>query len=434
MKRYAFLLILVLLPLLALAINNPYHFNKNSFGLHGKNVQVRSWRMLEYILESNSNGWQNNTKNVIYYNHNHPTAIDSVEGYDFDDQTNAWVLTTPIVYTYDSAWEYVVNITGYYTFGGLFRFPIYQEVVNYTPEHYISHISVLMIDMDTNVWMPMARMHLFYNNNNISSVYQWTSADDTDPASYSKRTFTFDGQGRIITETGMNSPDSTNWVNSEHVDRTYHPHDTTTAASFASNFSHYYPIMLTDDQSPIFGMVLQELDKSWDGSNWINDQKLDYQYDAQDHLTTLMDQDWNGLAWNDNRKDIYTYDTNGNMYRDLVQNWNDGSSSYVDYERTTYTWGETTANDDNTTPALSGLSMAAFPNPFNDKQSVKVYSRTMQPVQVKVFNIRGQEIYSTSILPNATFNWNTKAIPSGVYFMKAVQGDNTTTTKILKIK
>jgi hypothetical protein len=434
MKRRTFLLIFLVIPLLAMAITLP-----NPFGMHkvisqAMNYPDRAWRISEILQEGYSeNTYNPEQKNIYFYNAQHPTAIDSIQTYLYDTGASAWTLSSSLVFSYDAAHEYVNNAIMYVMFGPDTRLPFIRELVDYNSSHYLTRIVVQFSDLQTSGWSDAIRMHMLYNNNDISASINWQSGDTTTPPSYQKRTFNLDAQGRIIQETTQVSPDSTSWVNDEKVIRTYHSNDTTTGATFIYNLAHAYATIAMTDNAPLFGMVLQEIDQSWN-NDWVNRERLSYEYNTNNLATFMNDMTWDGAAWVNNARNVYTYDTNNNLYQDVNQGWQSGTSDWNTFSRKTYTWNDVMGNDDETAGPSSNMIVNVYPNPFNNTQHIKVYSRLNQPIQVQIFNVKGQKVHTGSFMPGTNYTWNAENMPSGVYLMKINQGDNAKTSKIMKIK
>eukprot|EP00825_Cyclidium_porcatum_P016495 TRINITY_DN19501_c0_g1_i1.p3 TRINITY_DN19501_c0_g1~~TRINITY_DN19501_c0_g1_i1.p3 ORF type:complete len:137 (+),score=29.82 TRINITY_DN19501_c0_g1_i1:94-504(+) len=118
------------------------------------------------------------------------------------------------------------------------------------------------------------------------------------------------------------------------------------------------------------------------------------------------------------------------VYKRQVSTQSTWENSY----RVTYTWEQTTANDDQTTPVVKGLSLSAYPNPFQSHVDIQVNTKSNQPIQIEVFNIKGQSVYHAKAMPNTQITMDGKSLSSGIYFVKAKQGNETSVRKVLKLK
>ncbi len=412
MRRYLFILIFLFITVAAMAIDS---FSKpvDMHTLNGPmmNNPGRGWRLSQELQENfNDETWSYDNKSECYYNSAHPTAIDSTVTFNYYSGT--WNHYETDIYVYDPTFEYLNALI----IDNNFTNAIYE----YNDQHYLT---------EKLVWA--YRNHYQYINNRLSAIYSWQWSPSN--PSYHKEIPDFDTSGRIISSTNQVSPDSTNWVNFEHVDRSFHSHDTTTGDIFNTNFAHQYPLGGFFNSNP-YGMVSQEIYKSWSNGEWINDRRYDYSYDASDKRTFYIKMIWNDTSWENEQQIISSYDINGNISVRLGLWWNPDSLSWENSYRVTYTWEQTTANDDQTTPVVKGLSLSAYPNPFQSHVDIQVNTKSNQPIQIEVFNIKGQSVYHAKAMPNTQITMDGKSLSSGIYFVKAKQGNETSVRKVLKLK
>jgi hypothetical protein len=79
-----------------------------------------------------------------------------------------------------------------------------------------------------------------------------------------------------------------------------------------------------------------------------------------------------------------------------------------------------------------------YPNPFNPSTKIKYSISQSSQVQIKVFDILGNEIETlvNEEKPVGTYEltWNAEALPSGVYFYQLKAGSFVETKKMLLLK
>jgi hypothetical protein len=79
-----------------------------------------------------------------------------------------------------------------------------------------------------------------------------------------------------------------------------------------------------------------------------------------------------------------------------------------------------------------------YPNPFNPSTTIKYDLQTSSHILIKVYNSLGKEIVTlinkTQPSGSHTINFNSKDLPSGVYFYQIISGNWTQTKKMLVIK
>lgn len=135
--------------------------------------------------------------------------------------------------------------------------------------------------------------------------------------------------------------------------------------------------------------------------------------------------------------DGFDYDTNGNLHQAIESYW-EGTDWAPGY-RFTCTWGQSTSNDDNVIPANIGLHIRIAPNPFHSQISIQTQSKIGKPVDIIIYNTRGQLVRIMKTSNENTVNWDGKddnhnSVANGVYLIKAKSSGLNATTKILKLK
>ena len=102
-------------------------------------------------------------------------------------------------------------------------------------------------------------------------------------------------------------------------------------------------------------------------------------------------------------------------------------------------------SDDNTVDVIVVNSISVYPNPFNPTANIALSineNDILQPVSVKIFNIKGQlvkTIVNNEIVQNTNFVWNGKdnngsSTSSGMYFVKMKTATSEVSKKMLLIK
>ena len=79
-----------------------------------------------------------------------------------------------------------------------------------------------------------------------------------------------------------------------------------------------------------------------------------------------------------------------------------------------------------------------IPNPFNPSTKIKYSVPQTSQLQIKVFDLLGNEIETlvNEEKPTGTYelNWNAANLPSGIYFYRLKAGDYINTKKMILIK
>jgi len=437
MKKLMFLLLLVLIPIILMS--NVINYKELCNSLHFKNIKFldRSWRLNQYLGESYFEGvWSMESKSVYVYNSTYPTRVDTLKMYFYDSENDDWILGMKANNTYDATGQYLTEMMYVLSVMGM-DIPMYRMSAQYNAQHRVTMWILENYDSSNLDWTLSSWYKFFYNTNSINSTAGYYVATEDEPASWELSTITNDGQGRPIIMLNQTSADSTVWVNTERSDISYHPNDTSTGEDFIASITDLFSMYNQTGMSFIYGsaMVSEETNQYYDG-DWINETRNIYTYDTQNKLIEVVEMSWDTI-WVNSYQTLLSYDANGNSQQSVESMWN--GTSWDNEYRYTYTWGQTTANDDNTAPAVEALSISASPNPFNGNVALKVNSKTSQPAKLTVYNTKGQLIRTISAPANSNVFWdgrdlNNQTVGNGIYFIKAdTQGGNKT-VKVLKLK
>jgi hypothetical protein len=101
------------------------------------------------------------------------------------------------------------------------------------------------------------------------------------------------------------------------------------------------------------------------------------------------------------------------------------------------TWDSIVPNQDEVQPA-NLLSLTSYPNPFRQDLSIKLSSKDSAPSELNIYNLKGQLIRSWKDIRTDELTWDGRdnadnSISSGIYLIKARQGNDTVTTKVIKL-
>ncbi len=437
MKRTTFILFLMLIPIILVStVNHLATFDKAFHFNNFKNNLMRTWRLNEVIEEEyDNNAWVLESKRVYVYNSVYTTRIDTLKIYGYDTSSSQWILSTKIAYIYDLTGQYVTGMSYLYYFMGM-EVPFFRASAQYNPQNRLEMWTVEAYNMGTSQWNLFMWVKMFYNTNSFSSMYYYVPADDPDPQSWDKTTFTNDGAGRPLISINQTSIDSLNWVNEDRIEYNYHDNDTSTGDDFIALLNQMlFSFDYFDTGYSGIQIMFDEITDMYYDMGWENDHREVYTYDTQNRLTELLDRNWDN-GWVDERQSLYEYDTNGNLTISTQYTW--VARTWMQDTRLGYTFGLDTANDDNVMPVINDLNLTASPNPFYNEVSIRSYSKTTQPVNYSIYNTKGQLIRTISSFSNTKTNWDgrdshNQTVSNGIYFIKAEVTGKSNTIKVLKL-
>ena len=87
------------------------------------------------------------------------------------------------------------------------------------------------------------------------------------------------------------------------------------------------------------GLIWKTDELGWDGTDWVNNYKYEYEYNAQGQAVTYLNSYWeeSGAVWY-TTKYIYVYDGSGNMSVETSYSWDSGTSGWMENSSTTYSY------------------------------------------------------------------------------------------------
>ena len=377
----------------------------------------------------------------MHYSQSYPTRIDSIT-VNYYDSDGFYLPATGM------KWAYFYNAAGmvestdiYFASNDVLELRL-RSTAEYDSQNRLVRLFLYGAYYDDfGNLTPHIRRHIVYGAGSTFEIYDWdgywNEYDDDDP--YSRSSFQYDAQGRIIQEYEYSSVDSVNWVQRFKTETTYHPQDTSTGNDYISFISHNLPMLLLLDESNEFpGKVQQENVYVLDNETWMDYERSLYTYDDQIRKTSYEFQYYDNAIWETWWRDLYFYDANGNP-DSVISQTRSGTGPYTNSDRIDYTWETYTASSDLVQGPIPDLRIKAYPVPFSGELNIIAESKSSAPLWVGIYNQRGQLVSELSGLAGTSLSWDGrdrsgKACSSGIYFLRASQGSSTVTTKIVKLQ
>lgn len=379
-------------------------------------------------------------KYTLSYNLNDGSVVDSVLMETFIPEVGWWPFS-----------QYVLN----YTDEGLindyiiyFVFPTQNGLVK-TPLMYVdclydngklSKITARM-GSDEDGYVDVHRQHFYYENDLLTKLNIWNAESMSIDSMhvFEKLTFTHDSEGRIFTRLHENSGDSLTWFMKERMTYMYDEDDTMNGllqTMFIAQDYVYNEMML----EPMYlGMLSDVLQEKYISGQWVFKYQEMYLYNESNLLETISQQKWAGNdEWEDYSESLFSYDS-GRLTQTVNRLWNPITEAWEDSSGVTKEWEAYTGNEETGTPLISQFGIKSYPNPFKGDVNIKGLTESSLPVNLSIFNIKGQLVYSASFPGNQKHIWNGKSsdgsyLSSGVYMCKLSQNGKSVNKKVLKIK
>lgn len=436
MKRSLLFLLASLIPLILAA--NPLTFSnlfRNSIGQGTLNPN-RAWRLMEQTTSDMGNqGWEESSKVVYYYNTTHPSQVDSLKMLSFDPDLPGWVELMYVINTYQPGGGNLVASVASMVLMGM-RLPFMRVEASYDNQQRLAHLYLYSQPLFARVWTIESRQHYIYGGTNHLTVYAWYAPDDTGTPPYSKSSFTWNTQGQLSSFLTQESPDSTatSWVNESKGTFTWHPNDSTDYNDVIAWLTDNMPnMMIAFTYDPGFGMFggmpTEVYDEDWNGT-WVPSYRTNYSYNANNTLNYSYSADYSNSAWTNSGRYDYVYGANNNLSTMYMSEWD---FDWVQTGMTTYNWQSFTGVEDENVPGTPALALSLYPVPFRSEVNISVGGKSLSPVDIDIYNLKGQLVHQSSVAPNSVYVWNTKS-PAGLYLIRATQNGESTIRKAIKLK
>lgn len=167
--------------------------------------------------------------------------------------------------------------------------------------------------------------------------------------------------------------------------------------------------------------ILTSVTENYDNTDWKNESKTTYAYDANDYMVFSLFQNWadETNSWQDFFHHNYTNNPNGTISEFVSQQW---LNPWTNFQRALYTY-------ENLDVAENELgSFAFYPNPTTDALHLSMQEQT--PVDVSIIDASGQTIRTQNTAPNAAIDL--RELSSGVYVLLVRQNSKTQAKKFVK--
>jgi len=412
---------------------------KSSYGIKSSLHSFRPYRLAQQMQSYwDGDSWIAEMRVIPYYNPTYPANVDSMHGDYYDTENGVWIPAATVAYLEYNAAGYVTSNTIYIQADGYIPMIMANSV--FDDQNRLTHLYAYSPYQNGQPgWEPVSRLHIEYGEGTSFMVINWNSGGD-EPNRNDEVTqthFTFDNFGRIVQEFSEASPDSSSWMNDSKTDYFYHAQDSSTGADLIQYIAKNVPLMYINDSFELPGMYSGQTGYYWDGIQWVYDYRYTYQYNEQLQKTSRLTEGYNTGGWEDAEMQLFYYDANGNP--DHIVNQYHDWDVFVNAERIDYSWDTYTSNQDYIQNVSEALRVKAYPSPFSSAVNLVPDSKSNLPIDLSIYNLKGQLVYRMSGFSGEKLVWNGtdtkgKDVGVGIYFVRSKQGGDISNTKIIKIK
>ncbi len=261
---------------------------------------------------------------------------------------------------------------------------------------------------------------------------------------YQKVQIELDSQNRIQRQNIRFSYNNSYWRDGTEYIFSYHDQDTSTIEDFIRYISDNIVMLIFTGGEMMYGMVTEVAETHWWNDDPMTDCKYIYDYDSdlmrteKIHYQRCFDPDIASIpGWINYYRNTYAYDDHGNMIEELGEAFHEGE--FIDDFLMETSYMTLTDNHDLSAPAISPINISVYPQPFAGNVNILGESKAGGEIKMEIFNLRGQKVRSFNMPSGAKLTWDGKDesgkdLPASVYFLRAGQGSDFRTKKLIKIR
>jgi hypothetical protein len=265
------------------------------------------------------------SKNPLIYQCN----LDSAYYWAYDSLNMSWgtTIVAKTVNTYDSNNNKVLVELGNILNGQW----IVSNKFIYAYDSYGNQLSEIntFYDSTAGQWINFNRILNSFDINNNLIEYSYQNWDGSSWVNYWRYSYSYDSNGNQVERITQNW-DGSNWINNQLDTYTYDSNNKMiTSLSQGWDGSNWYSgscgyLVYTYDGN---GNMLTESHMCWNAltSQWDNSFHRDCIYNTDNLMLNFVDKNWDGNSWNIVLQGTYSYDQNNNNVYALFEDWSSGS-------------------------------------------------------------------------------------------------------------
>jgi hypothetical protein len=399
----------------------------------------RSWHLLE-MLNQNDYDYDNvfdiASKEVTYYNSEHPDRLDSLSYNLYHADTQTFGTTSSKRFFYDANGN-IIRMEWHYTQDppNLYKKTIYE----YDDQNRLIHQFQYNKALESDPQVLNIRFYWILDEDSVIERYFVYFDLQNQPTSYTHTVFLHDAQKRNVGFLAYSSTDSLNWAVANDCVTTYHPNDTSTGLNMINYYKYGYIVdsyVSAGGYTP-YSMMAGFTVRTWTNNDWVNTNRAEYAYNndntLQSYTNSYVNPDW--YVYN-----RYVYDYNANLVPTQIsyQLMDNVNNVWLGYQKIhNLTWGEFVGNNDETTPGIA-LGLSVYPNPFQNDITINLRSKDNSTFDAGIYNIKGQLVKQFTNQRSQSLTWDGKdqahkSVSNGIYLIKVNQNGKSITKKIMHI-
>lgn len=267
----------------------------------------------------------------MVYTYNEQGDVTNTKSYGWNNETNDWLLSQVVEYTYDDLGNVVLRLEKFYEAETLSLTQKYAYA--FDDNGNVLSLTVSKSTGDDQWEITEVQTNSYDENGNVAS-YIVTSYTNGTESKASKEEYTYNGKGLLV-ETILSNKQGSAWNKSSRTTITYNDQD----------------------------LMASKITSNWMVVMWFDLTRTDYEYDADGNMLSYSYY-VKGGSWNFVYRFTYTYDENGNRTQYVATRLNGNEEQ--DYSMCEYEYDE---NGNNTKSVVSDLNNDGEFEPYTCTES-----------------------------------------------------------------
>ncbi len=397
--------------------DNKWINNKEETYTYMPNGNIKSWVLRKW----EDSLWINVERRLFNYNQNGNITLYSEEQW----VDNSWIIQMRNTYDYNDEGKKTLFINE--------RKIIVGDLENNIKESYeYDSNNNLILFYKANwwgqQWVTYIKKSLIYDDNNNITEEIWKERVDTALVNYWKSEYTYDENQNKVSALFKKWKDN-KWIFANRILFDYDS-DGNIIARLKENWNHNQ--WENDRREKMIynsaGYKKYHLTELWETNHWENSNQKKYNFGLNNNLISYSNEFWYENRWNKSLFNIFLFDSLGNKYR-----FHSGKSIRLYYNVATDI-KEDGSNDIKTEYCLS----QNYPNPFNPTTTISYSLPQSGFVQLKVYNLLGQEVMvlvnKEQLSGNYKVEFDASKLTSGIYLYRIQSGNFIETKKMILLR
>ncbi|MDP4231195.1 MAG: T9SS type A sorting domain-containing protein [Bacteroidota bacterium] len=375
--------------------------------------------------------------------------LDSINGWRFDSTTMVWNASSRSSYLYDANDNQISELSQVWS-GGAW---VNSELSTTTYNANNSRTSYLTTAWNGFAWAYKSLDSFTYDSNNEQTRELYRTWEGSGWVNSLQFINTYDAKKNVTNFLDQEWKQSA-WVNTQQNTYTFDGNNNCSLELISVwSDTGWTNLSLSIYKYDANNNRTRDSVVAWRVGAWANSSLLVYTFDVNNNLTSFLFQEWNRTLFVNSALYTFTYDSNNRNKSLLYQTWNDtgwvnnfkdsnASDSNLESQLRRIWDGNKYVRSDSiiryyhqvaaSVAPIIGVArnLTIYPNPSSGDFTV-IFPNIGRLGIVEVYTVLGEKIFGERAFLSSKVEIRLNNIPNGIYFVKAYDGNNYYTQKII---